>query len=96
MGWDVNARGDIVGVHGDNQANTVGSPVHPHGFLRTKDGEYRTLDVQGAISTQVFGINVLRDIVGTYTDATGTHGFVYRLKLDDQRDDEDERDDRDQ
>src|SRR6267378_772432 len=22
LGWDVNARGDIVGVHGDNQANT--------------------------------------------------------------------------
>src|SRR6266446_6292223 len=47
LAWDVNARGDIVGVHGDNQANTVGAPVKPHGFLRTKDGEYRSLDVQG-------------------------------------------------
>ena len=96
LGWDVNARGDIVGVHGDNQANTVGAPVNPHGFLRTKDGEYRSLDVQGAISTQVFGINVVRDIVGVYTDATGTHGFAYRLKRDNRRDDEDERDDRDE
>ena len=79
LAWDVNPRGDIVGVHGDNQANTVGAPVHPRGFLRTKRGEYRSLEVQGAISTQVFGIDSGRDIVGAYTDATGTHGFVYRL-----------------
>jgi hypothetical protein len=94
VAWDVNARGDIVGVHGDNQANTVGSPVNPHGFLRTRHGEYTSLDVQGAISTQVFGINVRRQIVGAYTDATGTHGFAYRLKRENR--DGDERDDRDE
>ena len=48
LAWDVNARGDIVGVHGDNQANTVGSLLNPHGFLRTRHGEYTSLDVQGA------------------------------------------------
>jgi uncharacterized membrane protein len=94
LAWDVNARGDIVGVHGDNQANTVGVPVNPHGFLRTKHAEYTSLDVQGAINTQVFGVNVRRDIVGAYTDATGTHGFVYRLKRDNR--DGDDRDDRDE
>jgi uncharacterized membrane protein len=78
--WDVNPKGDIVGVRGDNQANTVGSPVPPHGFIRTKEGEYRTLSVLNATSTQVFGINSIRDIVGAYADATGTHGFVYRVR----------------
>ena len=84
LAWDVNPRGDIVGVRGDNPANTVGAAVHPRGFLRTKQGEYRTLEVQGAISTQVFGINSGRDIVGAYTDATGSHGFVYRLSRGNQ------------
>src|SRR5437867_1228684 len=88
LAWDVNARGDIVGVRGDNAANTVGSAVNPRGFLRTRHGDYRTLEVQGALSTQVFGINNRRDIVGLYTDATGTHGFVYRLKRDNGRDNE--------
>lgn len=78
--WDINARGDIVGVRGDNPANTVGSAVNPRGFLRTRDGEYLTLEVLGASNTQVIGINARRDIVGLYTDSTGTHGFVYRLE----------------
>jgi hypothetical protein len=84
LAWDVNPKGDIVGVYGENQANTVGAPVHPRGFLRTKDGNYRSLEVQGASSTTVFSINASRNIVGTYTDATGTHGFVYRVKRGNQ------------
>ena len=77
--WDVNARGDIVGVVGTNQADTIGAPVNPRGFLRTRQGEYRELGVEGASATQVFGINARRQIVGSYTDATGTHGFVQQL-----------------
>ncbi len=80
LAYDVNPRGDIVGVYGVNPAVTVGSPVSPRGFLRTKDGAYRSLEVDGASSTQVFGINSIRDVVGQYTDVTGTHGFVYRVK----------------
>jgi uncharacterized membrane protein len=79
LAWDVNSGGEIVGVRGDNAANTVGVPVNPRGFLRTRDGDYRTLEVQGAASTQVFGINDRHFIVGQYTDVSGTHGFVYRL-----------------
>ena len=79
LAWDVNPRGDVVGTRGDNPAETVGAPVHPRGFLRTKHGEYRTLEVLGASGTQVFGINSARDVVGAYTDATGTHGFSYRV-----------------
>lgn len=79
LAWDVNPRGDIVGVVGENQAMTVGTPVNARGFLITPDGEHRELAVQGATSTQVIGINSRREIVGQYTDGTGTHGFVYRL-----------------
>jgi len=86
LAWDIDSRGDIVGVHGDNQANTVGIPVNPRGFLRSRDGAYRSLAVLGAGSTQVFGINAKRDIVGQYSDSTGVHGFVYRLKPDKQDD----------
>jgi uncharacterized membrane protein len=79
LAWDVNARGDIVGVVGDNQKETVGVPVHPRGFLRSRDGVYLALEVQGAAATQAFGINARREIVGQYTDGTGTHGFVHRV-----------------
>jgi hypothetical protein len=86
LAWDVNARGDIVGVHGNNQAYAIGmcmsncSAIPPSGFLRTSGGDYLDLKVQGAGATQVFGINSLRQIVGQYTDSAGTHAFVYRLR----------------
>ena len=88
LAWGVNAKDEVVGVRGDNAAHTVGVPVNPRGFLRTRDGHYRTLEVQGASNTQVFGINDRRSIVGQYTDVTGTHGFVYRL-IQDNRDNDD-------
>lgn len=80
LAWDVNAKGDVVGVYGSNQSGTVGAAVNPSGFLRTKDGDYLGLRVQGASITQIFGINSLRCIVGQFTNSTGTYGFVYRLK----------------
>jgi uncharacterized membrane protein len=79
LAYGVNPRGDIVGVYGTNQAGTVGSPVSPRGFLRSREGDYQSLVVQGASNTQVFGISSPGVIVGQYTDGTGTHGFVYRL-----------------
>ncbi|PYR32400.1 MAG: hypothetical protein DMF92_02240 [Acidobacteria bacterium] len=80
LAWANNARGDVVGVHGDNPANTVGSPVHPRGFLRDGHGDFRDLAVPNATVTQVFGVNDARDVVGSYTDAASkTHGFVARL-----------------
>jgi hypothetical protein len=75
--------------------------VNERGFLRNKRGAYRILEVQGASSTQVIGINTRREIVGQYTDATTrtTHGFVYRVKRDkrhnDEQEDREERDERD-
>jgi len=75
--YGVNARGDVVGFYGTNQAGAP--PVSPRGFLRTRQGDYRGYVVGGANSTQIWGINDMGAIVGQYTDAAGTHGFVYRF-----------------
>ena len=66
--WDVNARGDVVGVY----RNTAGV----HGFLWANLG-FTAIDVPGAAATRAFGINSRGDIVGTHIDAAGrAHGFV--------------------
>jgi len=82
LAWGVNARGDIVGEHGDNQAysgdnlglcpNPAGcSDTNPVGFIRTDGGDYVTLKVAGARSTFLYGINSWRGIVGAYIDSVG-------------------------
>lgn len=35
-----------------------------------------SIDVPGALATRAFGINAVGEIVGSYTDATGTHGYL--------------------
>jgi uncharacterized membrane protein len=67
--WDVNPRGDIVGVFGN--ASGV------HGFVLTADG-YTTIDFPGATVTRAFGINARGDVVGTYVQGGVTHGFLAR------------------
>jgi len=67
--WDVNARGDIVGVF-QNASGT-------HGFLMSAFG-YTTIDFAGATATRAFGINARGDIVGTYVQGGVTHGFLAR------------------
>jgi hypothetical protein len=67
--------GAIVGTYVD--ANNV-----PHGFLRSSDGVYTTIDVPAAGTgafqgTGATGINEEGTIVGGYTDANGlNHGYV--------------------
>ena len=61
--WDVNPRGQIVGVYID-AANRV------HGFLRDDD-VYLTLDVPGASVTRAFGINAAGEVVGAFVDTAG-------------------------
>ena len=80
LAWGINARGDVVGSYGTNLADTVGVPVSPRGFIRTGDGDFLGVAVQGASNTQVFGINDVGVVVGQYTDGTGTHGFVHRVR----------------
>lgn len=68
--WDVNARGEIVGVFRDVTANRF------HGFVR--DGSaYLRLDVPQAAATRAFGINAGGDVVGGYLDGAGrTRAFL--------------------
>ena len=60
----------IVGSYTDLSGNS-------HGFLLEKGvfGTYHSIDVPGANSTSARSINAAGQIVGTYTDAAGTHGF---------------------
>lgn len=39
---------------------------------------FRSIDVPGALHTRAFGVNAVGEIVGSYTDATGTYGFLWR------------------
>ena len=54
----INPRGDIVGYYADTPGyGCFGIPVGNHGFLRSRDGSYTTLDVNvpGVTSTQATG-----------------------------------------
>jgi len=72
----INAQGDIVGYY--NIAATPPNPSVTRGFLRSKYGEFQTLDlpVPGLTLSRAWGINSRGDIVGQYTDPTGSHGFL--------------------
>ena len=71
----INSEGAIVGLYVD--ANNV-----PHGFLRTSDGNFTTIDAPSAGTgafqgTAADGINAEGAIVGGYTDASNTnHAFL--------------------
>lgn len=62
--------GRIVGGYSDATGT--------HGFLRTPDGHYTNIDVEGAVGgTVASGINEEGSIVGGYIDANGVnHGFL--------------------
>jgi hypothetical protein len=69
--WGVNAQGDVVGVWREG-ANIF------HGFLRSAQGEFKSIDFPQATLTRAFGINSNGDIVGTYVLGGKQHGFVRR------------------
>jgi hypothetical protein len=46
-----------------------------HGFLKVGD-IYTPFDYPGANATYPSGINTSGQIVGTYSDASGGHGFI--------------------
>src|SRR5262249_216963 len=78
----INNTGQIVGYFGASGVNQL------HGFVKT-GSTFTTIDVPGAISTEqvkastsVGGINDAGVIVGTFTDAMGTHGFVATPEVD--------------
>lgn len=61
----------VFGIDGRNLVGTSGD----HGFLYN-GSDWILLNYPGAFYTKAKGIYGDR-IVGTYTDATGTHGFIY-------------------
>ena len=68
--WDMNARGDVVGVYQSADGRF-------HGFVLS-DGNYTTLDFPLATATRAFGINARGDIVGHYVLGGVTRGFLAR------------------
>jgi len=67
--WDINAQGEIVGVHLDANGKF-------HGFLRN-GARYFSIDYPNAIATFAFGTNETGQIVGQYRDAGGVaHAFL--------------------
>jgi hypothetical protein len=72
---DISPAGEIIG----NYTNSAGVF---HGFV-LGDAGYVSLDVPGATTTRVFGINPQSDVVGIYVSADGkAHGFLTRLTQD--------------
>jgi hypothetical protein len=72
----INNRQQIVGWY------LSGSDHRQHGFLRERDGTFKTIDppTPGSFRTYAYGINNKGDIVGSFFDGVepGTHGFVFR------------------
>jgi hypothetical protein len=68
--WDINPAQQFVGTY-------VDSTGHRHGFLQLPDGSAPIqVDYPGAAATVAFGINPDGVIVGQYSAAGRTHGFV--------------------
>lgn len=65
--WDVNPRGDIVGIFRDGAGF--------HGFIWTEAGP-TAIDFPGAVATRAFGVNAAGDVVGTYVMGGVTRGFM--------------------
>ncbi|HEY3206102.1 MAG TPA: hypothetical protein VGJ58_04040 [Gaiellaceae bacterium] len=52
------------------------SAVATSALSATRPAAAQSIDVPGALATRAFGINAVDEIVGSYTDATGTYGFL--------------------
>jgi probable HAF family extracellular repeat protein len=73
-------------LSGINNSNAiVGFQINDDNYssFEYKSGAFTTIDVPNAISytTKAYGINDNGDIVGSYRDINGTHGFVYNSSL---------------
>src|ERR1700688_1777474 len=80
----INSSGEIAGFYQTNTTCTETvldirymSSCSKHGFTYI-NGTYKTVDVPGAISTVVNGLNDYGDLVGTYTtNDGGIYGFLW-------------------
>jgi probable HAF family extracellular repeat protein len=80
VAFGINDIGEVVGDYvtaGD--VNPDGTAKHRHGFLRSSEGAFTTIDVPDAVLTIGEGINNAGTIVGVYVLADGIHhGFVLK------------------
>ncbi len=66
----INQAGDVVGYYGYIADKLM------HGFLRTADGKFSTIDRQGRFNTMPIGINSSGVIVGCMHNPGTMHGWV--------------------
>jgi probable HAF family extracellular repeat protein len=81
---DINNSRDIVGSFSDSSCN--GFPIITRGFLLSDNDSMNAIDFPGINipdsniceqnRTFANGINDASQVVGTFTDANGTHGFL--------------------
>ena len=74
----INDFGEIVGYTEATSATTTAQA-----FVLV-NGKYIKFSFTGATGTEAFGINNHGEIVGTYADTVGSHGFVVHLNCRDQ------------
>jgi hypothetical protein len=91
----INPRGDMVGRYSlkDNLGNATPCALgdgNAHGFLRSMQGGFASIDFPDAVRTAAFGINTRGDIVGFYVD-TGNNTHDFLLSQYERDGDEDER-----
>jgi hypothetical protein len=67
----INDLRQLVGYYTDASSTLVG-------FLRQPSGQFVSVIVPGALSTQVYGINDCGIVVGVWGDANTAHGFYGR------------------
>ena len=77
----INSGGDIVSYYCNLEPCVVNNNLNldndsEHGFLVSDDGAFTRIDVPNSHATLAFEINRRGDIVGSYHDASGQHGFL--------------------
>ena len=68
MATGINGNDDVVGYLSQASGDVVG-------FIR-KSGVFATFSFPGSTGTEFLGVTAHDYIVGSYTDALGTHGFL--------------------
>jgi uncharacterized membrane protein len=69
------------GIEDASEAAEPGLSASAVGVLSAdsaRAAEFKSIDVPGALATRAFGMNSVGEIVGSYTDATGTYGYLWR------------------
>jgi hypothetical protein len=68
--------GTSIGVGGVNDAGDLAGTVDTQGFLALSGQSPTEFTIPGAFDLMAFGVNDEDQVVGSYRDASGTHGFI--------------------